>query len=937
MTQDIARNYFYFATRICGIVTLTLGLVVTFGWMSGIESLTRVTSAYIPMAIDTALCFAVLGATLYFLTVESRRRLPLLLLPALVGAYGLLAFIERFVSVDLTITHWLIPEQPNFGMHPVNQMSPLSGVLFLLSGTALVSSAIPRFRLHSENILGWSGALVFVTGSLLTYAYALGDPFLYHTSLVPLSLLTAIAFSFVGAAMVSMSGANSILKTIFAANTKGRTLRLFIPLIVLTCFAQQFIYQISSALSINNAILFLLVPLLASIAAVFAGGRLAQYLSDRIVEANRRLEESEEKYRSVVEHSHDMYWTLDSQGRFTYANKKSSEVSGYDMSRWIGQSFVGILHAEDHERVQRMFLDALNGTPQDYEVRVRHANGSDFYVEVTSVPEYVAGQIVGVASFGRDITERRHSEIRLRNSEAMLRASQSVARLGSYELDVVKGVWTSSNILDDIFGIDEAFERTPAGWLRIVHPEWREEMANYFETEVLKAGKRFDKEYKIVKPSDGQVRWVHGLGDVTFDQHGVPIRMIGTIQDITDRKELEAERVALEAQLRQAQKLETIGTLAGGVAHDFNNILTPILVYSEMAAHELGKGHPQRDDIEQVIAAANRAKDLVKQILTFSRQMDQERIPIELAPAIREAMKLLNASVPSSVKLVTSIDTECKPVLANPSQIHQVLLNLCTNALHAMRDGGGTLTVELKSLRLSEDDVRDLPPLKAGEFARLCVSDTGCGIDDAIRDRIFEPFFTTKVVGEGTGLGLSVVHGIVKSHDGAITVKSRRNAGTTFCVYLPLVASESRPESVERSTLSGRGERILVVDDEYDVAKAVADVLTKLCGYSVSMCQSGQEALDLLQSQPNGFKLVITDQAMPAMTGLQLAEKIKKSLPEMPVILMSGFSKEIDNERLEKAGVCCMIVKPPVPAELGNRVNSVLAKGLESVTPQRYS
>ncbi len=583
-----------------------------------------------------------------------------------------------------------------------------------------------------------------------------------------------------------------------------------------------------------------------------------------------------------------------------------------------------MLDPEDLPRTQEIMQRVLSGEPQDFEIRVNRKDGTHFYLEVTSVPEHQAGKIVGVASFGRDITKRKQTELELRNSEALLRASQSIARLGSYDLDLKTMVWTNSVELDELWGIDENFPRTPEGWITLIHPEWQEEMGHYFMEEVLAKRKRFDKEYKTVRKSDGKDFWVHGLGDLTFDGHGNPVRMIGTIQDITERKKLEEEREALEAQLRQAQKMETIGTLAGGVAHDFNNILTPILVYSDMVAHELGEHHPQHHDIEQVIAGANRAKELVKQILTFSRQVEQERIPIELSPIVKEAVKLLKASLPSSITIETSFITHEAKVLADPSQVHQVVMNLSTNAYQAMRESGGILKVSLETVAISEEFAKSMPPLRAGEFMRLAVSDTGSGIPDNVLDRIFEPFFTTKMVGEGTGLGLSVVHGIVKSHDGAITVSSNAEKGTVFEVYLPIIHSGQDTQNNNDQTVVGGTERILVVDDKAEIGKALKDVLEKRFGYTVTVCTNSNEALGIIRGQSAQFDLLIVDQTMPGLSGVQLAQEVKAICPEQAIVLMTGYSDTIDEEQCRQLGIAEVIMKPPASADLSRMVRRVI-------------
>ncbi len=910
-----------------GAIIFAIGLIASIGWIVGLPELNRISPKFIPMAQDTGLSFIVFGVIL--LTYRQNRdrvstRNWTILLSGILSVYGFLKVIGYLIGADLTLSDVLFPSSEQLGSYALNRMSPISGALFFISGTAILTMQTAKRGGREQYFVGWIGAGVFGVGSLITYGYILGAPFLYSGKIIPLSFLTSIGFCFLGIGLIAAAGPESILQPFVGQSTKSRILRLFVPLVVLTCFAQQTFHELSSATEMNRTVVLILAPLAAALIAAFAGGRLAEYLSNRLNAANQLLEESEEKYRTAIEHSHDLFWRLDLGGNFLFANKRCAEVTGYEVSDWIGRSFVEMLSPKDLPRVHAVFLRVLGGEAQQYEVEAIRTDGSKFYVEIASVPEYKQGKVIGVASFGRDITERKQVEFALSKSEALLRESQSVAGIGSYDLDIQTGVWTSSVVLDKIMGIDEAFPRTVAGWTLLIHPDWQESMAAYFQIEVLEKRKRFNKEYKLIRPSDSKECWVHGLGALTFDEQGKPIRMIGTIQDITEQKNAEAEREILESKLRQARKMETIGTLAGGVAHDFNNILTPILVYSDMAAIELGKDHPLRSDMEQIIAGANRAKDLVKQILTFSRQMDNEQIPVAMSPIVKEVLKLFQVSLPSNIRIATNICAEDTEVRGDPSQIHQVLLNLCTNAHHAMRKDGGELTVELNSVTLSSEDVQRIPPLRAGEYVQLTVTDTGYGMSEATRDRIFEPFFTTKPVGEGTGLGLSVVHGIVKSHDGAIVAKSEVGQGTTFEVYFPKLKTIHSVSEAGIELLRGGNESILVVDDDPNVAEVIKDALGRHLGYNVTICNDSTEALELVRSQPLRFDLLLTDQKMPALTGIQLVQEVLNIRKNMPIVLMTGYSENIDEAKCKELGISGFLLKPPDTSELARTVRKVL-------------
>jgi len=407
----------------------------------------------------------------------------------------------------------------------------------------------------------------------------------------------------------------------------------------------------------------------------------------------------------------------------------------------------------------------------------------------------------------------------------------------------------------------------------------------------------------------------------------------GIAQDLTEQRRIESERKFMEARLRQAQKMEAIGTLAGGIAHDFNNILAAIIGYAELTLADIPPWARHRNNIEQVIRAGERASDLVKQILSFSRQTEHERRPIEIRPVVKETLKLLRASLPSTIEIRNQVSARQSPVLADPTQIHQVLMNLCTNAAQAMKDRDGLLTVSLDEVDLGPEAAAG-PELKPGRYLKLTVSDTGPGIDPAIIERIFEPYFTTKKPGEGTGMGLAVVHGIVKSHGGAISVESRPGQGAAFSVFLPAIEEEPAQEMKPALPLPRGQERILLVDDEAPLTEMGRQLLESL-GYRVEASTSSLKALEAFRYQPDLYDLVITDQTMPHLTGMELAREILKTRPGLPIILCSGFSETSTQERAEELGIRAVCMKPVVLSELAQTVREALGgEGLDSPAGQ---
>ena len=393
-------------------------------------------------------------------------------------------------------------------------------------------------------------------------------------------------------------------------------------------------------------------------------------------------------------------------------------------------------------------------------------------------------------------------------------------------------------------------------------------------------------------------------------------------KEIELRKQYEKERTRLESQLMQLQKMETIGTLAGGIAHDFNNILTPILGYTEMALEEIEEDNTLRFDIEQINHAAVRAKDLVKQILTFSRQMEVEKKPSDLKEIINEVLNLIKASFPANIDIVTDLDHPCGTVLVDTTQIHQVMMNLCTNASHAMSPDGGTLTISLNEKVLTAKDVKDMNNISPGKYACITVSDTGIGMDQQTQNRIFEPFFTKKEVGVGSGLGLAVVHGIINSYRGAITVESEPGKGTTFYIYLPLF-EEPHELEVPKEYLKAGMERIMFVDDEEEITFIGKKMLESL-GYSVTIRNDGNRAFQEFKRHPEDYDLLVTDQIMPGLLGTNLAAKFRQLNPKLKVIIITGAKESINEKIISEYQIDELLLKPLKLSEFSKVIRDVL-------------
>jgi PAS domain S-box-containing protein len=430
-------------------------------------------------------------------------------------------------------------------------------------------------------------------------------------------------------------------------------------------------------------------------------------------------------------------------------------------------------------------------------------------------------------------------------------------------------------------------------------------------------------------------RWLHKSGPVVWVQlnvslawnpDGTPRHFVAQIQDITGRKRAEEQRKKLEEQLRQAQKMEALGTLAGGTAHEFNNILGIIIGYSDLAKLELADGHPVARHLEEVLKASLRAKEIVQQILTFTRQQKDQRELVFLHPIVGDTVKVVRTTLPAEVEIVTDIDPGASAILGNATQIHQVILNLCTNAWHAMKKGAGLIRITQRTVTLDQTAPSLHAALHAGPYVRLSIQDNGAGMDAGTLARIFEPFFTTKGPGKGTGLGLAVVHGILQAHDGAVVVQSQPGRGATFHLYFPaeLAAPAHSSPAGPASMPCGAGQHVLLVDDEAALAQAATLSLARL-GYRVTGVHSAAEALKSFLVQPGEIDLVITDLTMPGMSGMELANALHEIRPGLPIILASGFGGLRTANFANGPGLRAVLQKPFTTETLARAVQQMLA------------
>jgi len=509
------------------------------------------------------------------------------------------------------------------------------------------------------------------------------------------------------------------------------------------------------------------------------------------------------------------------------------------------------------------------------------------------------------------------AEIEVRENNQWLKAIFDQSSVGFVEVDIATKRYLRFNQrFCDFLGY------TREELMLLTQPQVTYELDREMDSEQLEhlrvgSIKEYTREKRYLR-KDGSIIWASIAVTRIGSPDGLAVTFFGVVQDITERKRLDEHFL-------QAQKMEALGQFSGGVAHDFNNILAAISGYAELCRMSL-KGQPEIDShLGAILKSTDRAADLVRQILTFSRREPQARKAILLQPLIEESIKMMRATIPATVELVTSIDPDAPAVLANANQIHQVLMNLGINAWHAMKDKPGKIEMILTRAAVDSDYAATKPRLKTGAYVRLTVADSGCGMDPETLSRIFEPFFTTKTPGEGTGLGLAVVHGIMDSHDGAVTVSSKVGAGTLFSLYFPVHEGElSIPVVEDESIPRGKGERILVVDDEEILSSMLQKTLVKL-GYQADCAATPDAALMAVREDSLRYGLVISDQTMPGMSGLSLARELSQMQPKLPIIIVTGYSVAITSDRLEAAGVRQLLLKPVPVRVLATAVHAAIA------------
>jgi len=625
--------------------------------------------------------------------------------------------------------------------------------------------------------------------------------------------------------------------------------------------------------------------------------------------AKTALREGEEKYRLLVENQTDMIVKVDTEGRFLFVSPSYCRTFGKTEDELLGTTFMPLVHADDREATARA-MEKLYQPPYTayLEQRAQTKAGWRWLSWVDTAVLNENQEVVEIIGVGRDITPRKNAEaLRVRLETAIEQAAELIMITDS------KGTIQYVNpAFEETTGYDrqEVIGQNP----RILKSNRHSEEFYQEMWDTISSG-RVWRGHLVNRKKDGGLYEEEATISPIRSTTGAIINYVGVKRNVT--RELE-----LAKQLRETQKMEAIGTLAGGIAHDFNNILSAIIGYSEIALQDVATDSRLREYLERVLGAGSRAKELVQQILAFSRQAELEPKPLNITPIVKEALKLLRASLPAFIDFRQNLTSEAT-IQADPTHMHQVVMNLCTNAAHAMEKGGGTLTVALEDMVVSAENAEKIQDLTPGPFVCLTVRDTGHGMPHEVVERIFDPFFTTKEIGEGTGMGLAVVHGIIRTHQGAIVVESDPGFGTLFKVYFPIIAGETDRPAPQVAPLPIGTERILFTDDEELQVELGREMLARL-GYRVTGLTDCRKALAHFRDDPNAFDLVITDMTMPHMTGDVLAAELIAIRPDIPIILCTGYSERITEDDALAAGIKGFIMKPVVMEELARLIRKAL-------------
>ncbi len=650
-------------------------------------------------------------------------------------------------------------------------------------------------------------------------------------------------------------------------------------------------------------------------ALTFKGSIFYLDMEKRVAERTKSLQESEKRYKNILQTTNDGFWNLSAEGNILDVNDAYCKMSGYSRAELLKMNISDLEINKNYSEINNHLKTVIHQGPDRFETTHKRKDGTTFMVEVSV--SYMESNGNSLIAFLRDITTRKESELALKESEARFKALHNASFGGIVIHD--KGLILECNAglskitgfsYDELIGMDG---------LLLISDDTRDLVVKHIS-------EGYEKAYEAVGIRKDGSRYPLRLEARVIPYQGKQVRVV-EFRDITEIKEAEKERIKLESQLKQSQKMQAIGTLTGGIAHDFNNLLTPIMGYADLMRYRLPADSPYREFAEDILSSSTKAKDLIQQLLTFSQKHSDQPEPIHMIQTIKESLKFLRSSIPSSIQIDFNYDNEVGNIIANTTQIQQVLMNICINASHAIEgeEGNphGKINIDLRQIFLDESDITDFFHLEPGWYARLKITDNGEGMDEETLSHIFEPFYSTKEEGKGTGMGLAVVHGIIASYNGEIKVHSHPGKGTSFNIYFPIteLSKIDKPQESKSDEINRYEAKLYVLDDRYYVTNLVRNFLTPL-GFKITASNNSKEALDELMTNASQYDLLITDLTMPELSGLDIAKTLSGSGIDMPIILLTGYGESIEN--VSEHGIDAIIHKPILLKDLLNELDRLL-------------
>ncbi|MDD2467385.1 MAG: PAS domain S-box protein [Desulfobulbus sp.] len=966
------------------------------------------------MAPSTAGCFLILAMVLFHHSRPScpgSGFFPMVVLVFLVTLFSLLELAGDITGIDFNFEDRMTAGMGTLKGIPIGRMSPATAITFIVVGLGSLMSLLrvrsPSTAHRLGHVASSLGVLTLLVGSTVLLAYLYGTPLMYSGAVIPMAATTAIAFIFLGLALTAGAGPASFPLCLVAGDTTPALLsRVFLPLSVAAVFLSSVVFRfVSVDPDINDAIALAVLVVFVGILTAIMVTRVSHAMGHALDELNRKLRQSEEQHRSIIQTAMDGFWMVDMQGRLVEVNDTYCRMSGYTADELLKMQVSDLELTETLEVVEEHARQIIDQGEDRFESRHLRKDGSSIDVEISA--QHRLGRWGKLVVFIRDITARKQAEQQLRQQQAMLARTEQMAQIGSWELEPQTGsvLWSAEMYRIFQWPPDSA-PPTLEACQHLFPPDEMHRVKRTIEN-VLRTGGSFTFDVQYLR-ADGQLR--HGLiwGLAERDATGEVIRLVGSFQDVTVLKKAEVERerlltaieqtgemifvtdaegtiqyanptlaavtgysreevigknprifksgqqdenfyrtmyatitsgrtwhgrmvnkrkdgslyteeaslspvmddagnivsyvavnrditesLMMESRLREAQKMESVGRLAGGVAHDYNNMLSVIIGYADLTLERLSPDNQMYEYVSEIRGAAQRSTEITRQLLAFARKQTIAPVALDLNDSVESMLKMLRRLIGEDINLAWRPSTGLGAVQMDPSQVDQILANLCVNARDAI-GGVGHVTIETGMATFDSAYCADHPGFVPGEYVMLAVSDDGCGMDRKTVKKIFEPFFTTKDLGQGTGLGLSTVYGIVMQNNGFINVYSEPGKGTTFRIYLSRHAEAAVEEAVGKSgdIPVGHGEVVLVVEDEEAILKLASRILAKL-GYSVLIAQSPRQALDRIDGFPDTVHLLVTDVVMPEMNGRELANRLRVAYPALKTLFMSGYTANV--------------------------------------------